>query len=82
MNEEEAESLVSRVVAALEEERKLRGLSQRALAQKAHLDPKTVNLIARGARNPTLYTIALIASAMELPLGAIIKHAELGKPNL
>lgn len=80
VREEEAQNLVGRIVSSLERERKRQGLSQRALAQLARLDPKTVNLIERGARNPTLYTLALMADALGLRLAKVMEEAE-GDPK-
>jgi len=52
------------------------GWSQRRLAAKAGVDPKTVSLIERGVRSPTLFTLVLLANAMDLPLSAVLRDAE------
>lgn len=68
MSHETAEALVLRVVRHLERRRLELGYSKRALAIKAGVDPRTVGLIERGERSPTVFTVALLAGALELPL--------------
>jgi len=77
----EAQKLVQDVVGSLKIRRELLGWSQRALAGKAGLDPKTVSLIERGVRSPTLFTLSLLASAMETPLWRIMRDADNRKGN-
>lgn len=76
MGHSDAEFMVVHTVAKLRAERTKLGLSKRALAIKAGLDPKTIGLIERGERNPTLYTLALIATALEMDLGYIISSVK------
>ena len=71
-----SERIVQQVVALLSEQRQARAWSQRTLAANAGVDPKTVNLIERGSRSPTLYTLCLLAGAMDLSLAGLIKAAE------
>lgn len=52
------------------------GWSQRTLATRAGLDPKTVSLIERGDRSPTLFTLALLAEAMGVRLSEVLQNAE------
>ena len=61
---------------ALRLRREALGWSQRYLASKAGVDPKTVNLIERGIRSPTLFTLSLVASAMNAPLWSILREVE------
>ena len=72
----EGEKLVANVVMILKGERESRVLSQRSLASQAGVDPKTISLIERGCRSPTLFTLARIASALGLTLSEIIEAAE------
>lgn len=76
MPEPEAQKIVHCVVDLLKQQRESLGWSQRSLAARAGLDPKTVNLIERRDRSPTLFTLALLAGAMSLQLSAILEQAE------
>ena len=62
----QAEEFVSQVVSRLEQRRLAIGLSRRALALRAGLDPRTVGLVERGERCPSLHTLFLLAEALEL----------------
>lgn len=81
MPEREAEKFVQDVVGTLKIHRESLGWSQRALASKAGVDPKTVSLIERGVRSPTLFTLSLLASAMDQPLWKVMKDAYMKKEN-
>jgi len=74
--EPEAQKIVRNVVLLLKQQRESMGWSQRALATRAGLDPKTVSLIERGDRSPTLFTLALLSSAMTVHLSEILRNAE------
>ena len=76
MPEQEAQEIVRDVIGSLKIRREALGWSQRALASKAGVDPKTVSLIERGIRSPTLFTLSLLASAMDFPLWRLMKDAE------
>lgn len=76
MPQQEAELIVKRVIEQLANQRRMLGLSQRALAAKAGVDPKTVSLIERGSRSPTLFTMSLLATAMARPLSQLLREAE------
>jgi transcriptional regulator with XRE-family HTH domain len=52
--------------------RKQKDLSQEGLAERAHVDPKTVIQIESGQRNPTLKTLQKIASALKVGLKELI----------
>jgi len=71
-----AKNIVHGVIASLKKRREALGWSQRTLAKRAGVDPKTVSLIEREIRNPTLFTLALLASALDLPLWVATKEAE------
>ena len=81
VREKEAHNLVQEAVGSLKIRRQSLGWSQRTLASKAGVDPKTVSLIERGARSPTLFTLSLLASAMDLPLWKIMKDADRQKEH-
>jgi len=79
MMRDETEELVKKVVADLTQRRHELNISKRALALKAGIDPKTVGLIERGERSPTLYTLMRISKALGLaarnPLFVVIKDS-------
>ena len=72
----QAQIIVQEVVGALKRRREALGWSQRHLASQAGVDPKTVNLIERGIRSPTLFTLSLVAAAMNAPLWTILRELE------
>lgn len=74
---ENAEQIVEQVIATLRDQRIARGWSQRRLAERAGIDPKTVSLIERGMRSPTLHTLLRIATAMEHPCWPLLRDAEM-----
>ncbi|MCX6879534.1 MAG: helix-turn-helix transcriptional regulator [Verrucomicrobia bacterium] len=76
MPEPEAQKFVHHVVFLLKQRREAMGWSQRTLATRAGLDPKTVSLIERGDRSPTLFTLALLAEAMGVRLSEVLQNAE------
>ena len=67
---------MQKLVALLREQRLLRGWSQRTLAANAGVDHATVSLIERGCRSPTLFTLCLLAGAMDLSLAGLLNAAE------
>jgi transcriptional regulator with XRE-family HTH domain len=76
MPEQEAQKIVQQVIILLKHQRKIAGRSQRSVAAQAGVDPKTVSLIERGIRSPTLFTLSLLASALNVPLSKILHQAE------
>ena len=74
--EPEAQKIVHQVVDLLKQQREALGWSQRALAARAGLDPKTVNLIERKDRSPTLFTLALLSEAMGIQLSKLLEQSE------
>jgi DNA-binding XRE family transcriptional regulator len=48
------------------------GLSQRALAQRAHLDSITITRLEQGQRDPRLATVKALALALEISLERLI----------
>jgi transcriptional regulator with XRE-family HTH domain len=81
VRERVAEKFVQEVVGSLKIRRESLGWSQRTLASKAGVDPKTVSLIERGIRSPTLFTLALLASALSQPLWKTMKDVEIRKED-
>jgi transcriptional regulator with XRE-family HTH domain len=79
VREAEAQKIVQDVVGLLKIHREMLGWSQRTLASKAGVDPKTVSVIERGIRSPTLFTLSLLASAMGQPLWEVMKNANESK---
>jgi DNA-binding phage protein len=62
-------SAVDGVVRALDERRKLLGLSKAELARQAGMRPEVVRrLLGAGPANPTLTTVISLASAMSLDI--------------
>jgi transcriptional regulator with XRE-family HTH domain len=76
VQEPEAQKTVKEVIEALKERREALGWSQRALAEEAGVDPKTISLIEREMRSPTLFTLLLLAGALDCPLWKILSEAE------
>jgi len=82
MPEPEAQKFVKNVVSLLKQQRESKGWSQRSLASRAGLDPKTVSLIERGDRSPTLFTLSLLSAAMGVRLSKVLQDAEVDtEPN-
>jgi transcriptional regulator with XRE-family HTH domain len=61
--------------ARIREERRQLGLSQEGLATAAGLDRTYVGGVERGERNPSLESIAAIASALGVPLAALFRES-------
>ncbi len=70
-----AETVVSGVVESLQEARLEIGMSKNRLAKLAGVDPKTVAFVENGERSPTLYTLVLLADALDADLGSVIDEA-------
>ena len=66
------ERLYAAFGAALRELRNARGFSQEVLAQRAEINRVYLAEIETGRRNPTLYSIARIASGLEVGLGDLL----------
>ncbi|MDB6121994.1 MAG: transcriptional regulator, family [Pedosphaera sp.] len=60
----------------LRKHRKLKGLSQEQLAERADLASKMISLIERYERNPSVNVVASIAEGLGIPLWRLIKDAE------
>jgi transcriptional regulator with XRE-family HTH domain len=75
--ETEAHKVVKELIELLKKRRESLGWSQRTLAEQAGVDPKTVSLIEREMRSPTLFTLVLLATAMDWPLWKALKDVEM-----
>ncbi|HEY3762347.1 MAG TPA: helix-turn-helix transcriptional regulator [Verrucomicrobiae bacterium] len=62
---------------ALRQQRKRRGLSQEALAEKADLHPTYIGMLERSLRNPTLNVAKALAKALNVSLSRLIADAEM-----
>jgi DNA-binding XRE family transcriptional regulator len=60
----------------LREQRKLRGLTQEALALSASVNPKFYGEIERGFRQPTLTTLCKLACALDIAPHILIERME------
>ncbi len=78
VSDRKSQEIVLEVIGSLKARRESLGWSQRGLAGRAGVDPKTVSVIERGIRSPTLFTLSLLATAMGYPLWRILKDAESG----
>jgi transcriptional regulator with XRE-family HTH domain len=54
-------------------QRRAKGLSQEALAEKADLDRTYLSDIERGVRNPGIRNVVLIAKALGVPASDLLK---------
>ncbi len=60
----------------IQELRRQRGLSQEALGFESGLHRTYVSLLERGKKSPTLVTIFLLATALDLPPSEIVRRVE------
>jgi transcriptional regulator with XRE-family HTH domain len=60
----------------LQKQRKAKGFSQEALAEKAQVHPTYIGLVERGLRNPSLNVAASLAKALGFSLSEMISQAE------
>jgi transcriptional regulator with XRE-family HTH domain len=69
-------TLVSRFPDVLRELRQEKGFSQEELAERAGLHRTYISQIERGVKSPTLRSLELISTALDLPLSVIVKRLE------
>lgn len=60
----------------LREARTNAGYSQEKLALRAGLDRTYIGLMERGLRTPTLYTLILLSSHLNMPASSIVAEVE------
>jgi transcriptional regulator with XRE-family HTH domain len=70
-----AETLVLRVGLRMRERREAQGLSLRALAARSRVSPSTISDIERGAKSPTISTLALLADALGASIADLLEDA-------
>ena len=70
---EQALQLLGRTIRAL---RKQRRLTQRVLAARVGLTRTYVSAIEQGQRNVTIWTLLLIAAALQVPLSTLLQPLE------
>ena len=66
----------------MRQQRHALGLSQKTLGQRATLHRTYIADIERGARNPSLESIARIASALEIPMTALFQTLRYDETSL
>jgi transcriptional regulator with XRE-family HTH domain len=62
--------------AALREQRKIRHMSQEALAFEAGLDRTYISLLELGQRSPTLDTLEVLSQAMGIKISTLVMRME------
>jgi transcriptional regulator with XRE-family HTH domain len=72
------ESLLLQLGTNVKELREHRGLSQQALAQQVGVTRNTIARLERGAQNPTITLVALIAAALGVRLTTLVRNCKLG----
>lgn len=76
MNHADAELRVKEIVQILANTRKAVGISQYRLAELTRLSREAIRLIEKGDRTPTLHSLLLIASALNVNLGRILEERD------
>lgn len=71
---DERAALCARVGAAVRERRRLRGLSQEALAEKSELSTHFIGLIERGQELPSLTTLLHLARVLDSDIEDLIRE--------
>jgi transcriptional regulator with XRE-family HTH domain len=70
------DEICSHVARILRDERKQRGLSMTALAQKAGLSRAMISFVESEFRNPSLETLVRMAYVLDVNLAEIIQRAQ------
>lgn len=76
MNIREAQTFSDAVVDQIKAEQLKQGLSNYALAKKTGLSETTLSYIFRHQRHPTLYTLKIITSSLQISLADVIRRVE------
>jgi transcriptional regulator with XRE-family HTH domain len=71
MNNTRNEALVAKLGMRVKELREQKGMSMQDLANECQIEKKLVYLIEHGKSNPTVSTMELIASALEMKLNEL-----------
>jgi transcriptional regulator with XRE-family HTH domain len=61
---------------AIEQRRKVSGLSQRELSERSGLHPTHVSGLERGARNPTYGSLVEVAGGLGISVGELVVLAD------
>lgn len=64
--------VTARISHALRAKRQQRGLSLRALAESSGVSASMISDVERGAKSPTVATLAALAGALAVPLSALV----------
>src|SRR4051794_12909550 len=70
-----AETLVLKVGARIKARREARGLTLRALAARSGVSASMISDIERGAKSPTISTLALLSGALEASVVDLLEDA-------
>jgi transcriptional regulator with XRE-family HTH domain len=70
------DSIMTFVAQAVRERREQLGLTLRALAEKSGVSSSMISDIERGAKSPTVSTLAALAAALGVPLSSLVERAE------
>ena len=72
----EAQTFSDAVVDQIKAEQLKQGLSNYALAKKTGITEASISYIFRHQRRPTLYTLKMITTALEISLAEVIQQIE------
>jgi len=67
-----SQEVLQRIARRLRQERQARGLSQAALAERSGVSPRMLALIEKAETNPSIATLAEIATALGLGFGELV----------
>ena len=70
-----ADSISMRVASAIKTRREKLGLTLRALGSKSGVSSSMISDVERGAKSPTIATLAALAEALGVPVSALIEGA-------
>jgi transcriptional regulator with XRE-family HTH domain len=70
-----ADTVTMQVARAIRERREQLGLTLRALAARSGVSSSMISDIERGAKSPTLSTLAALAGALQVPLAMLVDSA-------
>ncbi len=70
-----ADKAAAQVAAAVKDRRERLGMTLRALALRSGVSSSMISEIERGAKSPTISTLAALAQALEVPISALVEDA-------